>query len=130
MGLVLLASAALFVRGLSNARSMDPGFRDAGIVNLRVDLRQRNYDEARGIAVHRQLLERARTLPGVTSGTLSSVILLEGNNVETMVQRGDDASRDRARMVQVSLALVAVIASYLPARRAGRVDPIVSLRAH
>ena len=103
MGLVLLASAALFVRGLSNARSMDPGFRDAGVVNLRVDLRPRNYDEARGIAVHRQLLERARTLTGVTSATLSSVILLEGNNVETMVQRGDDASRDRARMVQVSL---------------------------
>ncbi|HEY7394074.1 MAG TPA: ABC transporter permease [Gemmatimonadaceae bacterium] len=103
MGLVLLASAALFVRGLSNARSMDPGFRDSGVVNLRVDLRPRNYDEARGIAVHRELLERARTLPGVTSATLSSVILLEGNNVETTVQRADDRSTDPARMMQVSL---------------------------
>ena len=103
MGLVLLASAALFVRGLSNARSMEPGFQDSGVVNLRVDLRPRNYDEARGLAVHRELLERARLLPGVTSATLSSVILLEGNNVETMVQRGDDRSTDRARMTQVSL---------------------------
>ena len=103
MGLVLLASAALFVRGLSNARSMDPGFQDSGVVNLRVDLRPRNYDEVRGIAVHRELLERARALPGVTSATLSSVILLEGNNVETMVQRGDDRTSDRARMTQVSL---------------------------
>jgi putative ABC transport system permease protein len=106
MGLVMLAAAALFVRGLSNARSLDPGFREIGVVNMRVDLRPRNYDEERGFAVHRELLARARTLPGVTSATLSSVILLEGVNAEGVVQRGDDHSSDRSRMVQVSLDAV------------------------
>jgi putative ABC transport system permease protein len=107
MGLVLLAPAALFVRGLSNAQSMDPGFRDDGVVNMRVDLRPRNYDEERGIAVHRELLARARALPGVTSATLSSVILLEGMNAETTIQRAEDQSTDRSHTMQVSFNAVA-----------------------
>jgi predicted permease len=106
MGLVLLASAALFVRGLTNARSMRPGFVDDGIVNLRLDLGSRNYDETRTLAVYTELLNRAKALPGVKSATLASVILLEGSNVETRVQRTDDATTDMTRMPQVSLDAV------------------------
>jgi predicted permease len=106
MGLALLASAALFVRGLTNARSMQPGFVDAGIVNLRMELGSRNYDEARTLAVYSELLARAKALPGVASATLASVILLEGSNSETRVQRSDDQSADRTRMPQVSFNVV------------------------
>ena len=106
MGLVLLASAALFVRGLTNARSMQPGFDDTGVVNLRMELGSRNYDEARTLAVYSELLARAKALPGVESATLASIVLLEGSNSETRVQRSDDQSADRTRMPQVSFDVV------------------------
>ena len=107
MGLVLLSSAALFVRGLSNARAMKPGFRDDGVVNLRVDLRPRSYDDQRGFAVHHDLLMRARALPGVQSATLASTILLEGSNSEMPVQRTERASSDRAAWTTASFNAIA-----------------------
>jgi predicted permease len=94
------------VRGLTNARSMQPGFDDAGVVNLRMELGSRNYDEARTLAVYAELLARAKALPGVTSATLASTVLLEGSNSEMRVQRSDDQSADRTRMPQVSFNVV------------------------
>jgi predicted permease len=86
MGLVLIAAASLFVRSMGRARSMDPGFEDRGVVNLRVDLRPRHYDPERTIAVFSALLAGARALPGVQSATLASIVLLEGSNTETRAQ--------------------------------------------
>jgi predicted permease len=106
MGLVLLASAALFVRGLTNARSMRPGFVEDGVVNLRMELGSRNYDETRTLAVYTDLLNRAKALPGVKSATLASIILLEGSNSETRVQRTDDSNTDPTRMPQVSFDVI------------------------
>ena len=105
MGLVLIAAASLFVESMANARTMDPGFREEGVVNLRVDLGPRHYDDERGQAVFDRLLAEARALPGVRSATLASVILLEGSNVESRVQIAG-ASADRDRAPQVSLESV------------------------
>jgi predicted permease len=63
LGLVMLSAATLFVRGLTRARALDPGFNADGVVNLRVDLRPRHYDEDRAIAVFNELLNRARQIP-------------------------------------------------------------------
>jgi predicted permease len=85
MGLVLIAAASLFVESMARARSMDPGFRDEGVVNLKVDLGPRHYDDQRGLAVFDRLLADARALPGVKSATLASIVLLEGSNNETRI---------------------------------------------
>ncbi len=106
MGLVLLAAAALFARSLDHARSMDPGFRAEGVVNLGVDLRSRHYDDARSLAVFSDLLTRARQIPGVTSASLTSIVLLEGTNAETRVQVGNATEGDRSRLPQVSFDIV------------------------
>jgi len=106
MGLVLIAAASLFVQSMGRARSMDPGFREQGVVNLKLDLRPRHYDEARGLAVFDRLLAEARAIPGVKSATLASVVLLEGSNTESRIQIVG-AETDRDHSPQVSLESVA-----------------------
>jgi predicted permease len=106
MALVLLSAAALFARGLSNARAMEPGFRAEGVVDLRVDLRPRHYDDERGLAVYRELLSRVRALPGVKSATVAGIVLLEGSNAEGRVQASDAEATDASRLPQVSFNAV------------------------
>src|SRR5258708_31176449 len=58
ISVVLLASAALLVRGLSRANQDDLGFRVGGVAILTVDLPVSSYDAARGRAFFDDLLER------------------------------------------------------------------------
>jgi len=59
---------------------MDPGFREQGVVNLKLDLRPRHYERGASLAVFDRMLAEARATPGVKSATLASVVLLEGSN--------------------------------------------------
>jgi predicted permease len=102
VGLVLIAVAAMFAQSLRHAKSMDPGFREQGVVNLRVDLRPRHYDDQRALAVFQELLARARALPGVQSATLASTVLLEGSNSEFTVQIGERQPQAGTRPPTVS----------------------------
>ena len=86
MGLVLIAAASLFVQGMLRASTMDPGFREEGVVDLKVDLGPRHYDEEARRVVFDRFLAEARALPGVTSASLASIVLLEGSNSETIAQ--------------------------------------------
>ena len=100
MGLVLIAAASLFVRGMLRASTMDPGFRDNGVVDLKVDLGPRHYDDDARRAVFDRLLADARSLPGVKSAALTSIVLLEGSNSETIAQVvGAETDRQHAPRV-------------------------------
>jgi predicted permease len=85
LGLVLLSVASLFLKSLINARSMDPGFDVSRVVDLRIDLGPRHYDERKGLAVHQEILARARAMTGVESAALTSTVLLEGSNTESPI---------------------------------------------
>jgi predicted permease len=76
VSVVVLVVAGLFVRSLQNALSHDPGFdaRDMEVVSL--DMSIGGFGEVDGAAFQQQLLERARTLPGVTHATWSRVLPL------------------------------------------------------
>jgi len=69
--LVLLISASLCVRSLFNARSIDPGFSTHNIAVAQLDPGSLGYTEAQDRQFYRQLLERVRALPGVSSASLS-----------------------------------------------------------
>lgn len=69
---VVLVSSALFFRGLQTARSLDFGFRPAGLLMLSLDLSLQGYDEPRGQRFQEQALERVRALPGVEAAAFSS----------------------------------------------------------
>jgi predicted permease len=78
ISLVLLVTAALCVRSLSNASRIDPGFDAEGVGLASVDLGLQGYDETRGREFFRQLKERAASLPGVESATLARTVQLSG----------------------------------------------------
>jgi predicted permease len=71
VSLVLLVAAALFVRSVRSAESIDLGFDPSHVLNASVDVAQQGYDEARGRAFYTELLRRAKQLPGVESASLA-----------------------------------------------------------
>jgi macrolide transport system ATP-binding/permease protein len=70
---VLLIGAALFLRSLANAQSVDPGFslRRGAVVDFSLGL-GRKYGEEQGRIFLRQMVERVRALPGVRSAAVAS----------------------------------------------------------
>ena len=69
--LMLLIVAGLFMRSLGKAQKANLGFDPAGVVNLSMDPSGAGYNEEQGRAFFRQLLDRARAMPGVSSAALA-----------------------------------------------------------
>jgi putative ABC transport system permease protein len=67
VSLVLLVAAALFVRSVQRAQSVDLGFDPSHVINLSMDVSQQGYDEARGRAFYREVEARVRAIHGVES---------------------------------------------------------------
>jgi predicted permease len=76
LSLVLLVCAGLIVRGLQAARAMRPGFNPDHAVELSFDLGLQGYDEQRGRAFEKDLVERVRALPGIRSAALTNSVPL------------------------------------------------------
>jgi predicted permease len=69
---VLLAGAALCVRSLMHANSIDPGFETKHIAVATLDPSTLGYSPAKINAFYRSLMGRVLTLPGVTSASYVS----------------------------------------------------------
>jgi predicted permease len=79
ISVVLLASAALLVRGLERARSLNPGFDTRGVTMLMLDLPVNRYDEARGQEVVQELRQRVEAITGPDTVAVSRMTPL-GNS--------------------------------------------------
>jgi len=69
-------AAGLFTRSLTRAESIDLGFDPHNVLNAGFDPGLQGYDQPRAEAFFRELLRRARTLPGVESASLAYSIPL------------------------------------------------------
>src|SRR5215213_4961613 len=79
MSLVLLISAALFVRSLQRAVTFDPGFAARNLIFASIEPRPTKLKNQQQIHLfYQETLERIRTLPGVQSASLSFIIPLTG----------------------------------------------------
>lgn len=75
---LLLISAGLFIRNLSNTQHAEPGFAiDKGLM-MTFDLGLANYNQAHGKAFEEGLLTRMRALPQVRSASLAESVPLSG----------------------------------------------------
>jgi predicted permease len=76
--MVLLIPAGLFVRSLQAARGIDPGFDVDRIVSAPLTINLLRYTGAQGREFYRQIVERARQIPGVEAASVARVPVLGG----------------------------------------------------
>ena len=71
LSLVLLVCAGLFVRSLMNSEKAYPGFNANNVLLTSYDLDPMGYSDSNAMEFDRQVLQRVKALPGVTSATLA-----------------------------------------------------------
>lgn len=74
--LVLLAGAGLFLRSLTRAQAIDPGFDPRDAIVFSLDLAAQGYDRPRGAAFYAALQDRLAALPGGAGATLTTYLPL------------------------------------------------------
>jgi predicted permease len=74
LSLALLTAAGLFMHAAVKAAAADPGFGVEGLLLVNVDPGMAGYNETQGRETYRRLMERMRSLPGVQSASLASVV--------------------------------------------------------
>jgi predicted permease len=86
VSLVLLIAAALFVRSVRSAESIDLGFDPSHVLNATTDVAQQGYDERRGRAFYDELLRRAKQIPGVEAASLAYSVPLGYYNTAAFLE--------------------------------------------
>jgi len=71
LALILLTGAGLFLKTLSNLRTVDLGFKEDRLVMIDVNPQAARYERDRYPAYARSLFENLRTTPGITNVTFS-----------------------------------------------------------
>jgi len=73
LAIVVLIGAGLCVKSLRNLLSIDPGYQAENLLVVPLELDEKKYDEVRGAALQRQVLDRLGSLPGVESVSYGGV---------------------------------------------------------
>jgi predicted permease len=79
LSMVLIVGALLFARSLRNLVTVDPGFRQDGIVAVSVDVRRATVEPDARRQVYAQAMERVRAVPGVHSAAEAFIVPMSGS---------------------------------------------------
>jgi predicted permease len=101
LSFVAVMGAGLFLRSLGEAQKTDPGFETEKLLTMSFDLGLQGYDQPKGEAFVRQLLDRVQALPGVASATVAQGAPLQGTLTRSVFLEGGD-SNDRT-LIQVNV---------------------------
>jgi putative ABC transport system permease protein len=81
LALVLLVGAGLMLKSLYHLIQVSPGFEPARVLTMEMDLRTDQYSKDPTILnFWQQVLERVRTIPGVESAAVGTVVPLTGSH--------------------------------------------------
>jgi predicted permease len=86
--LVLLVGALLFVRSFWNLMTLDPGFRETGILRAYLNFRRLDLPPERYETFKHELLEQIRSVPLVESAATSTHVPLDGGFFSLEVRFG------------------------------------------
>jgi putative ABC transport system permease protein len=79
LAVILLTGAGLLIRSFLALTSVDPGFKPAGAMSVRVTFQGADYQNGDQVRARvEQLIDRLRSLPGVTAVAASTVLPLSG----------------------------------------------------
>lgn len=79
LSVVLIVGAMLFARSLRNLVSLDPGFRQEGIVAVNVDIRRSSIAEGARLQTYAQVLDRVRAVAGVRQAAEAFIVPMSGS---------------------------------------------------
>jgi predicted permease len=79
---MLVVGAGLFLRTLINLNSIDPGFRADHLLLVDINPPSKQYPAPKDVALHIQIEEALRSVPGVQGVTLSDTALIANNMSE------------------------------------------------
>jgi putative ABC transport system permease protein len=94
LSLVLLVGSLLFVRTLRNLLTLDPGFRQDGIIVAAMDITRLNIAADQRQPFKRELLDRIRALPGIDGAAdTGDIVPISGNSWNENVFIAGDEKR-------------------------------------
>jgi putative ABC transport system permease protein len=103
LSLVLLVGSLLFVRTLRNLVTLDPGFRQDGVIVAAIDITRLNIAADQRQSFKRDLLERIRALPGMDSAADAGIVPISGNGWnENLFIEGDENRKGMSFFNRVS----------------------------
>jgi predicted permease len=106
LSVILLSAAALFVRHLTDLRTVGVGFQATSVLQMRLDWSRSGYAPAQLGPMNRQVLDRIAAITGVRSATLAGLTPISGAagrrfvSVNGFTEHPDD--RRRVSMNQVA----------------------------
>ena len=95
LSLVLLVGALLFVRSMRNLLTLDPGFRDNGLLIANLDVSRLNPVPARRAGLYRELLDRMRATPGVANAASVAIVQISGSGWNDFIEILGESKQER-----------------------------------
>jgi predicted permease len=89
LALVALVGSGLFLRSMQNAQQFNPGFESQNLFQMLFDLGALRYNEDHGQQFFRDVIERAKTVPGVVNASVSANGVFGGGISATVFREGE-----------------------------------------
>ena len=103
LSLIALVAAGLFLRSLQQIQEINPGFKTTEVLAAALNLGREGYTEEQGLQFHDRLVERAASLPGVTSVALAQNLPFQGGIARSVLLEGNESSEQNRTLVQVNV---------------------------
>jgi predicted permease len=95
LALVALVGSGLFLRSMRNAQQFNPGFESQNLFQMFFDLGALRYDANHGQQFFRDVIERAKSVPGVAGASVSSNGVLGGGIAATIFREGEQTDPNK-----------------------------------
>jgi len=89
---LVLATAALFIRTFQKTRAVDVGLDPAHVLTADLDLRQMRFSRTQAVDLRREVRSRVAALPGVTAVSLANLVPLGDTQILNIPQMGQIAT--------------------------------------
>jgi predicted permease len=118
---IVVIAAGLFARSMQAAQTMELGFRTTNLLMAQFDLSLNGYDSTRARTFERELLSRARALPGVQRAALAARIPFGySNNAQRVSTENPSADNPDGQLIFQNIVSTDYFATAGPSILRGR----------